>query len=88
VAAVQALDQAYRDYFGAISEANQAQFRLYRALGHPARCVLDGKDVGESPPTDVRFADLGAPLRPAVNTPVPNPLKSEAGSDFATSRRR
>jgi hypothetical protein len=45
VAAVQALDQAYRDYFGAVADANRAQFRLYRALGHPAACVLDRATV-------------------------------------------
>jgi hypothetical protein len=37
VAAVQALGQAYADYYGAIADANRAQFRLYRALGHPAQ---------------------------------------------------
>jgi len=42
VAAIQALDQAYRDYFGAIAEFNRAQFRLYRALGHPAQCLIHG----------------------------------------------
>ncbi len=36
VAAVAALDQAYRDYYGAVGDHNRAQFRLYRALGHPA----------------------------------------------------
>ncbi|HEX3151608.1 MAG TPA: TolC family protein [Gemmataceae bacterium] len=41
VAAVQALDQAYRDHFGAVADANRAQFRLYRALGQPAKCVLE-----------------------------------------------
>jgi outer membrane protein TolC len=35
VAAVQALDQAYRDYFGAVADANRAAFRLYRAVGRP-----------------------------------------------------
>jgi outer membrane protein TolC len=35
VAAVQALDQAYRDYYGAVADANRAQFRLFRALGCP-----------------------------------------------------
>jgi len=39
VAAVQALDQAYRDYYGAVADFNRAQFRLYRALGHPAQCL-------------------------------------------------
>ena len=37
VAAVQALAQAYADYYGAVADANRAQFRLYRALRRPAR---------------------------------------------------
>jgi outer membrane protein TolC len=37
VAAVAALDQAYRDYYAAVGDHNRAQFRLYRALGHPAQ---------------------------------------------------
>ena len=55
VAAVQALDQAYRDYFGAVADANRAQFRLYRALGHPAQCVLEGARA-------VPAAQLAAPV--------------------------
>jgi len=39
VAAVQALGQAYADYFTAVADANRAQFRLYRALGHPAQLI-------------------------------------------------
>jgi outer membrane protein TolC len=39
VAAVTALDQAYRDYYSAIGDQNRAQFRLYRALGHPAQSL-------------------------------------------------
>lgn len=39
VAAIQALDLAYRDYYAAVADANRAQFRLYRALGHAASCV-------------------------------------------------
>jgi outer membrane protein TolC len=39
VAAVQALSQAYVDYYGAIADANRAQFRLYRALGHSAQAI-------------------------------------------------
>ena len=39
VAAVQALAQANTDYFAAVADYNRAQFRLYRALGHPARCL-------------------------------------------------
>lgn len=39
VQAVQALAQAYGDYYGAIGDYNRAQFRLYRALGHPAQLI-------------------------------------------------
>ncbi len=35
VAALQALVQAYLDYYGAIADFNRAQFRLYRAVGNP-----------------------------------------------------
>jgi outer membrane protein TolC len=45
VAAVQALAQAYTDYYGAVADANRAQFRLYRALGHPAQ-VAAGSVAG------------------------------------------
>lgn len=37
VASVAALEQAYRDYYAAVAASNRAQFRLYRALGHPAQ---------------------------------------------------
>jgi outer membrane protein TolC len=40
VAAFQTLEQAYRDYYGAVADYNRAQFRLYRALGHPAQCLM------------------------------------------------
>lgn len=39
-AAVQALAQAYADYYGAVGDFNRAQFRLYRAMGHPAQSVM------------------------------------------------
>lgn len=39
VAAVAALAQAYRDYYQAVGDHNRAQFRLYRALGHPAQSL-------------------------------------------------
>ena len=35
VAAVQSLGQANADYHAAVGDFNRAQFRLYRALGHP-----------------------------------------------------
>jgi outer membrane protein TolC len=39
VAAIQALAQAYNDYYGAVADYNRAQFRLYRALGQPAQLL-------------------------------------------------
>jgi hypothetical protein len=42
IASVQALAQAYQDYYGAIADYNRSQFRLYHALGHPAHMVPTG----------------------------------------------
>jgi outer membrane protein TolC len=39
VAAVQALGQAYNDYYGAVADYDRAQFRLFRALGNPANSL-------------------------------------------------
>jgi outer membrane protein TolC len=54
-ASVQALAQAYYDYYGAVADYDRAQFHLYHALGHPAQ-ALDGGKVCTSPP--------GAPSAP------------------------
>jgi outer membrane protein TolC len=49
VQAVQALAQAYADFYAAVADYNRAQFRLYRALGHPAQCLAGL--VPETPPS-------------------------------------
>jgi outer membrane protein TolC len=59
VAAVQALGQANADFFSAVSDYNRAQFRLYRALGHPAQCLAGA--VAEATPVE-SVADPGALL--------------------------
>jgi outer membrane protein TolC len=60
VASVQALSQAYVDYFAAVADANRAQFRLYRALGQPAQCLLrEASESGVTPPSAARF---GTPI--------------------------
>lgn len=41
VAAVQTFAQASTDFFAAVADYNRAQFRLYRALGHPAQCLAN-----------------------------------------------
>jgi outer membrane protein TolC len=78
VAAIQSLSQAYLDYFGAIADANRAQFRLYRALGQPAECVLHGKPVERSGNSEL-------PASPEHETlPDPQSLPGEskpAGND-------
>ncbi len=45
IAAIQAMAQAYTDYFGAIADANRAQFRLYRALGQPAQYLIQDEQA-------------------------------------------
>ncbi|MBP3954581.1 TolC family protein [Gemmata sp. G18] len=69
VAAVAALDQAYRDYYGAVADHNRAQFRLHRALGNPAQ---------RSPNAPARPAPVVPPptmpppiVRPASDAPAP-----------------
>src|SRR5439155_16733816 len=39
VAAVQALALANNEYYAAVADYDRAQFRLYRALGHPAQVI-------------------------------------------------
>lgn len=41
VAAVTALDQAYRDYYQTVADHNRAQFRLYRVLGRPPEALAE-----------------------------------------------
>lgn len=59
VAAVSALDQAYRDFFQAVADHNRAQFRLYRALGHPAQALC------YNPPAEDSMAPPQADPSPA-----------------------
>lgn len=51
IAAIQTLVRVSYDYYGAVADSNRAQFRLYRALGHPAQKILQGELVPcASPP--------------------------------------
>jgi outer membrane protein TolC len=50
ILAVQALSQAYADYYGAVADANRAQFRLYRALGKPAQCLTQTQATPQQDP--------------------------------------
>jgi outer membrane protein TolC len=75
VAAVQALAQAYADYYTAIADANRAQFRLYRALGHPAQLVTNPEPVCQPAARPENESKL----------PVPAPTRNRE-SQFATDR--
>jgi outer membrane protein TolC len=75
IAAVQALGQAYADYYGAVADFDRAQFLLYHALGHPAQaraggapdCPHAGDDSGAGPlPNE-------APARASFGAPIPGP---------------
>jgi outer membrane protein TolC len=62
VAAIQALSQAYADYYGAVADYDRAQFRLYHALGHPAEVL-----TAESDPTAERSEAPGGRKEPRSN---------------------
>jgi outer membrane protein TolC len=82
VAAVQSLDQAYRDHFAAIADANRAQFRLYWALGQPAESIL-ARVATPEPCPPAQLPPPAGKIEPATMT-----LPAEPGSTFATDRRR
>ena len=71
VAAVQALGQAYSNYFAAVSDYDRAQFRLYHALGRPAQEVTD-QGTGDGLQPMLRPAPGGAHLgAPLAEPPAP-----------------
>jgi outer membrane protein TolC len=70
VASVQALAQAYYDYYGAVADYDRSQFRLYRALGQPPQELFEPKPpvAAQAPcPQDVRNVPHPAP---ATNEPL------------------
>ena len=79
VSAIQAVSQANVDYYGAVADANRAQFRLYRALGQPAECLATEQALPTSLP-----ADPSAPAPPtdsAEETRAPELSAEEARED-------
>jgi outer membrane protein TolC len=65
VAALQQLQQAYLNYYTSANDYNRAQFRLFRALGYPARGLACGDSFAAVMPVD--------PSRPAQMAPVHAP---------------
>jgi outer membrane protein TolC len=60
IAAIQALEQAYRSYYAAIADSNRAQFRLYRAIGQPAQCLIQEQQMPVATP---RIKSTPLPVR-------------------------
>jgi outer membrane protein TolC len=95
VAAVQALSQAYSDYYSAVAEANRAQFRLYRALGHPAGMITHADTVCQPtlPPREMPKAEPRATpkaVTPAADisaTVVPAAARNDASPPPRKSRK-
>ncbi|MBN9522531.1 TolC family protein [bacterium] len=86
VAAVQALAQAYADYYAAVADFNRSQFQLYRALGHPAQCVATASDPppplpGTTVPAPPQAlpAPPAAPAESVTTAPVPVSARPTAG---------
>jgi outer membrane protein TolC len=70
VAAIQALSQAYGDYYAAVADYDRAQFRLYHALGHPAQALAKDGSTGAASP-----GDCTAPATQPVAEPTPLPTQ-------------
>lgn len=65
VVALRQVGRAYTNYFVSVRDYNQAQFRLYRALGYPARNITLDRPLGEIQPVDSN--------RPPQMAPIPRP---------------
>lgn len=77
VAAVSALDQAYRDYYQAVGDHNRAQFRLYRALGHPGQALCQiGRPITTLPATTVPTAPASVSVDPPAGPRVSYPARA------------
>jgi hypothetical protein len=73
VAALQALAQAYSDYYGAVADYNRAQFRLYRALGTPAQALADRGPPCEPAPAEPASLPPAVLGPPSAFPPMPVP---------------
>jgi outer membrane protein TolC len=72
VAALQALNTAYFNYFGTVADYNRAQFRLYRTLGSPAQYLYGHDGIG-GPPLVTRAPACETRPAPAGPAPAPKP---------------
>ncbi|GIW84376.1 MAG: membrane protein [Gemmataceae bacterium] len=79
VAAVIAIEQAYRNLYQAVADYNRAQFRLYRALGYPAQALIQPEHSGVTlPGTTVPQLPITAPQPVSVFPPLTAPQKPQS----------
>lgn len=79
VAAVIAIEQAYRNLYQAVADYNRAQFRLYRALGYPAQALIQPEHSGVTlPGTTVPQLLITAPQPVSVFPPLTAPQKPQS----------
>jgi outer membrane protein TolC len=97
VAAVQALAAATADFYAAVGDYNRAQFRLYRALGHPSQCLAGavGQSTGYAvgpptaspePPARLAVTPAGSQVSPPPADGIPG-LKEPTGTRTANPKR-
>ena len=80
LASMQALLQAYNNYYGTVGDYNRSQFQLYRALGNPAQMLPmlnpDNPECGSNPNP--------APPPPAA-PPAPPAPNADGANDIAVN---
>jgi outer membrane protein TolC len=80
VAAVQMLAQANADFYAAVADYNRGQFRLYRAIGHPA-AVLSGAVEPNSAPVTLTTSPATVPAVPPSHPTHLPPLGTAVPAD-------
>ena len=74
MASVQALLQAYFDYYGTVADYNRAEFALYRALGNPAQLLADSNGMQAGYGATEAIPTAGGKHHPKV-LPLPYPAQ-------------
>jgi outer membrane protein TolC len=91
VAAIDALYQAYLDFYGAVADFNRAQFQLYRALGQPAQELLGDPRCAEpqtAQPTPLPVQTSSKPPLPPANPTACAPATGNMPAQGAFASQR
>jgi outer membrane protein TolC len=85
VAAIQALGQAYNDYYGVVADYNRAQFRLYRALGQPAQMLTGEGDSCSNPAVENLSPSPLTVVHKPADVPVIRQTSHQSGEENGTT---